>query len=63
MSSKRTGQFAQETYAAAKAWVDCALRTEGSLFTPGKAIWTRDLLGELHERFLDQPDVGKGDFF
>ena len=63
MSSKRTGQFAQETYAAAKAWVDCALRTEGSLFTPGKAIWTPDLLGELHERFLDQPDVGKGDFF
>ena len=63
MSSKRTGQFAQETYAAAKAWVDCALRTEGSLFTPGKAIWTRDLLGELHERFLDQPDVSKGDFF
>ena len=43
-------------------WVERALRTDDSLFTPGKTIWTRELLGELRERFLDRPDVA-GDGF
>ena len=50
-------------YAAAKKWVDAALRNDDSLFTPGKAIWTRELLGELRTRFLDQPDVTGSDFY
>jgi len=63
MGSRRKEESAHKTYAAAKAWVDCALRTDDSLFTPGTAIWTRQLLGELRSRFLDQPDKGEGDFF
>ena len=63
MGSRRTKGNDHKTYAAAKAWVDCALRTDGSLFTPGKAIWTRELLGELHSRFLNQPDESGRNFF
>ena len=63
MGSRRTEENADKTYAAARQWVDCALRTDGSLFTPGKALWKRELLGELHSRFLDQPDKSEGDFF
>ena len=63
MGSRRTEEKDDKTYVAASRWVDCALRTDGSLFTPGKAIWTRGLLAELHSRFLDQPDKGEGDFF
>ena len=40
-----------------------ALRSDDSLFTPGKPIWTRDLLGELRERFLDRYDDWKGPGF
>ena len=47
MSVRFTGEGAEQIYAAAEQWVDCALRTDGSLFTPGKAIWTGELLGEV----------------
>ena len=63
MSSRRTDAGAQRTYAAAEAWLNCALRNDGSLFTPGETIWTRQLLGELHTRFLNQPDESNRDFF
>ena len=63
MSSRRTEAGAEKTYAAAEAWVNCALRNDGSLFTPGEPIWTRELLRELHTRFLNQPDESKRDFF
>ena len=33
------------------------------LFTPGKAIWSSKWLGELRERFLEQPDVSGDDFY
>ena len=63
MSSRRTDAGAEKAYTAAEAWVNCALRNDGSLFTPGEAIWTRQFLGELHARFLDQPDESGRDFF
>ena len=63
MSSRRTEAGAEKTYAAAEAWVNCALRNDGSLFTPGEPIWTRELLRELHTRFLNRPDESKRDFF
>ena len=53
----------ENVYAAAQKWVDRALRKDDSLFTPGKPIWTRELLGELRERYLNQPDVGQGNFY
>ena len=52
----------ESAYTAAQAWVDLGLRKDDSLFTPGKPIWTRELLGNLHRRFLDRPDEGSGSF-
>ena len=63
MSARMTVDGAEGTYAVAEMWVDNALRKDDSLFTPGKAIWTRELLGELHERFLNHPDEGDRSFF
>ena len=63
MSSRRTDAGAQSTYQAAEEWVNCALLDDGSLFTPGEAIWTRQLLGELHARFLNRPDESNREFF
>ena len=53
---------AANVYKAAEEWVERALRSDDSLFTPGKPIWTRQWLGELHERFLNRPDES-GDTF
>ena len=51
----------ENVYDAAEAWVDRALRSDDSLFTPGRPIWTTQWLDELRDRFLDQPDVGGDD--
>ena len=63
MGSRKTHDGADAVYAAAQKWVDCALRKDDSLFTPGKPIWSSRWLKELRERFLDQPDVGRGGFY
>ena len=47
----------ESVYAAAETWVERALRSDDSLFTPGRQIWTTEWLEELHRRFLDSPDV------
>ena len=54
---------ADAVYAAAGAWVARALRSDDSLFTPGRRIWTSEWLGELHRRFLNRPDVSGDTFF
>ena len=53
----------ENVYAAAKAWVDHALRADDSLFTPGNPIWSSENLAELRERFLDRPDEPGDDFY
>ena len=63
MGSRKTMPGVQNVYVAAQKWVDCALKADDSLFTPGKPIWTRELLGELRECYLNQPDVGQGSFY
>ena len=63
MGGKKTGGGVENVYAAAQKWVDCALRSDDSLFTPGTPIWTRQWLGELRKRFLDRPDEGEGNFY
>ena len=60
---ERLGAGIENVYAAAQMWVDAALRKDDSLFTPGERIWTRELLGELRECFLDSPDTGTGSFY
>ena len=59
----RASPEAENVYEAAGEWVDSALRTDGSLFTPGEPIWSSLWLGELHERFLNNPDESKGTSF
>ena len=63
MGSRKTGGGVEKVYEAAQRWVDCALRADDSLFTPGEPIWSSHWLGELRKRFLDQPDVGQGSFY
>ena len=63
MPARYTGEGIENVYGAAKKWVECALRNEDSLFTPGKAIWTRELLGELRECYLDSPDTSSRNFY
>ncbi len=62
MGSRKTLEGAENVYAAASAWVDRALRTDESLFTPGTPIWSSRWLGELHRRFLNQPDESDASF-
>lgn len=62
MGSRSTRDGAENVYAAAQKWVDCALRSDNSLFTPGTVLWTSEWLSELHARFLNQPDEGQGRF-
>ncbi len=62
MGSRKTRDGVGNAYAAAEKWVDRALRSDDSLFTPGKPIWTSQWLGELRERFLDRPEVGGNNF-
>jgi 5-methylcytosine-specific restriction protein B len=43
-------------YAAAEEFIRQGLQTDGSLFTPGRAIWTAASASDLHERFVQRPD-------
>ena len=62
MGSRKKYDGAEKVYEAAQKWVDCVLRADDSLFTPGKAIWSSGWLEELRRRFLDQPDKKPGNF-
>ena len=62
MGSRKTYDGAEKVYEAAAEWVDRALRTDDSLFTPDKPIWTSEWLRELRERFLDRPDESSDSF-
>ena len=62
MGTRIMSSGTERVYAAAKRWVDVALRTDGSLFTPDKQIWTSQWLAELHRRFLNNPDEREGRF-
>ena len=63
MSSRRKAEGANKVYDAAQAWVDSALRSDDSLFTPGKRIWTPEGLATLHTQFLNRPDGSKISFY
>ena len=54
---------ADHIYEAADLWVKHALESDDSIFTPGKAIWTSELLSELRERILDHPGEYRGTRF
>lgn len=50
------------TYAAARLFVERALRSDDSLFTPGTAIWSLTNIDDLHKRFVEQPDTSSDSF-
>ena len=52
MGSRKTHDGVEKVYAAAEAWVSRALRSDDSLFTPGKPIWTRELHGRVAAAIL-----------
>ncbi len=62
MSARKTHEGIERVYEAAQIWVDRALRSDDSLFTPGKPIWTRQTLKELRRRFMDNTDDLPGSF-
>ena len=63
MSSRKTHDGADKVYAAAQKWVDCALLSDDSLFTPGTPIWSSQWLRELRECYLDNPDTSNRSFY
>ena len=50
-----------ELYSAARTWVDNCLLQDGSLFTPGRRIWTNETIAEAAERLLVD-DIRKLDY-
>ena len=62
MGSRLAGNGADRVYDAASRWVHHALQSDGSLFTPGKPIWSSELLGQVRRNVLDKPATG-ADFF
>ena len=62
MGARLKNNGVEKVYAAATAWVDRALRSDDSLFTPGVPIWSSRWLRELHGRFLDKSDEEGGKF-
>jgi 5-methylcytosine-specific restriction enzyme B len=51
-----------ETYRSAELFIDRGLKSDDSLFTPGKQIWTLGALDDLYQRYNGQPDTGSDRF-
>ncbi len=62
MTSRIQDEQSQILYQAAEKWVDAALRSDGSLFTPGSPVWTLEAVGDFHHRFVVNEDVDGGSF-
>ncbi len=54
---------ADSVYKAAEYWRDTCLLSDGSIFSSDRILWTKELLDELDERFVQNLDMGEGDFF
>ena len=62
MGSRLTDDGVEKVYNAARAWVDSALRTDGSLFTPGTPIWSSHWLREFRELAPNDLDESPDNF-
>ena len=58
--ARRVGR--EEAYAAAERFVEEALKSDGSLFTPGTSIWSAENIEDLYERFVGNPDESSDSF-
>ena len=57
MGSRLTRSGMDKVYAAALRWVHHALQSDGSLFTPGKPIWSSERLAAVRRSVQDKPDT------
>src|SRR5437899_1909563 len=62
MGARGTRDSAAEIYVAAERFIQAALRTDGSIFTPDRPIWTLDNLDEFYRRHAGNPQEGKEEF-
>ena len=62
MGTRVDDEGSEKVYDAAAKWVEAALRSDGSLFTPEESIWSSRWLAELRQRFLDHPDESSATF-
>lgn len=53
----------QDNTSVAALWKERCLLEDGSLFTPGLAVWTKENVEDLWRRFIDDADYGDGTFF
>ena len=58
--AKKPGR--ESVYEAASRWVQAALRSDDSLFTPGTPIWSLTNLDDFYDRFVLQPDASSDSF-
>ena len=58
--AKKPGR--ERIYEVASQWVDAALRSDDSLFTPGEPIWSMRNLDDFYNRFVLQPDESSDSF-
>lgn len=49
-------------YSVFELWIEQALKSDGSLFTPGRPIWAAANLDELYRDFVERPDESKSSF-
>ena len=67
MAEIEVGTFAREAAVAVEAvgrrLIEAGLGGDGSLLTPGEAVWTLPHLDELQRDYVDKPDMGGGGFF
>ncbi len=56
--ARRVEGEAAGIYSAAQRWVDAALRSDDSLFTPGRPIWTPSTIDDFMDRIVDEPAAG-----
>ena len=49
-------------YAAAERFVEECLRSNGSLFTPGRSVWAAEPVEDFHMRFVVNEKTGSGNF-
>lgn len=62
MSKYNPHHQVEPIYDAARLWSERSLTAKQSVFSEGKALWTKSLLDELDQRFVKNLDAGEGDF-
>ena len=61
--AKHPDPATERVYQTATKWIDTCLDADGSLFTPGSAIWTTEHLADLFDRIWVHGDTTPGSNF